>query len=306
MKKRLFSLLIVVGVAFSLLLTGCGRDLDELVLPEAGDAEEEQELPEAGETEEEPEEPEVRETVTLVVGATPTPHAQILEQVVDVLYEEGIILEIVEFTDFILPNLALNDGELHANYFQHVPYMESFNNEHGTEIVPVEGGGIHYEPLGIYPGRSDDLNNVPEGAIIAIPNDVTNAARALNLLEANGLITLAEGAGLLATSRDIEDNPHNIEIYEVAAAQLARILPDVDFAVINGNFALQAGLTVENDALAAEDPESPAAQTYMNVVAVRAGDEDNPVIRRLVEVIQSEEIRQFILENYQGAVVPLF
>ena len=280
-KKRLLSLLIVVSVAFSILLTGCGRDSqEELALPAAGD------------------------TVTLIVGATPTPHAQILEQVVDVLYEEGIILDIVEFTDFVLPNLALNDGELHANYFQHVPYMESFNDEHGTEVVPV--GGIHYEPLGIYPGRSNDLGNIPEGAIIAIPNDVTNAARALNLLEANGLITLAEGAGLLATSRDIVDNPHNIEVYEVAAAQLARTLPDVDFAVINGNFALQAGLTVENDALAAEDPESPAAQTYMNVVAVRAGDEDNPVIRRLVEVIQSEEIRQFILENYQGAVVPLF
>jgi len=281
MKRRILSLLIVVIVAFSLLQIGCGRDSgDELALPAPG------------------------ETITLVVGATPTPHAQILEQVVDVLYEEGIILEIVEFTDFVLPNLALNDGELHANYFQHVPYMESFNNEHGTEVVPV--GGIHYEPLGIYPGRSDSLDNIPDGAIIAIPQDVTNAARALNLLEANGLITLAEGAGLLATARDIEYNPHNIEIYEVAAAQLARILPDVDFAVINGNFALQAGLTVERDALAAEDPNSPAAQTYMNVVAARAGYEDNPVILRLVEVIQSEAIRQFILDNFQGAVVPLF
>ena len=280
-RKRIFGLLVVVILAFSILPPGCGRDSDEeLALPAAG------------------------ETVTIVVGATPTPHAQILEQVVDVLYEEGIILEIVEFTDFVLPNLALNDGELHANYFQHRPYMESFNNEHGTNVVPV--GGIHYEPLGIYPGRSDDLSDIPEGAIIAIPNDVTNAARALNLLEANGLITLAEGAGLLATSRDIVYNPHNIEIYEVAAAQLARILPDVNFAVINGNFALQAGLTVERDALASEDPESEAAQTYMNVVAARAGYEDNPVILRLVEVIQSEEIRQFILDNFQGAVVPLF
>ena len=280
-RKRIFSLLVVVILAFSIFPTGCGRGSDEeLALPAAG------------------------ETVTLVVGATPTPHAQILEQVVDVLYEEGIILEIVEFTDFVLPNLALNDGELHANYFQHRPYMESFNNEHGTNVVPV--GGVHYEPLGIYPGRSNDLNDIPEGAIIAIPNDVTNAARALNLLEANGLITLAEGAGLLATSRDIEYNPLNIEIYEVAAAQLARILPDVNFAVINGNFALQAGLTVERDALASEDPESEAAQTYMNVVATRAGYEDNPVILRLVEVIQSEAIRQFILDNFQGAVVPLF
>ena len=280
-RKSILSLLIVVGVAFSLLFTGCGRNVEEeLALPAAG------------------------ETVTLVVGATPTPHAQILEQVVDVLYAEGIILDIVEFTDFVLPNLALNDGELHANFFQHRPYMTNFNEEHGTNVVPV--GGVHYEPLGVYPGRSNDLNNIPDGAIIAIPNDVTNAARALNLLEANGLITLAEGAGLLATSRDIEYNPHNIEIYEVAAAQLARILPDVDFAVINGNFALQAGLTVERDALASEDPESAAADAYMNVIAARAGYEDNPVILRLVEVVQSEEIRQFILDNYQGAVVPLF
>jgi len=280
-RKSILSLFIVVGVAFSLLFTGCGRnEEEELALPAAG------------------------ETVTLVVGATPTPHAQILEQVVDVLYEEGIILDIVEFTDFVLPNLALNDGELHANFFQHRPYMTNFNEEHGTNVVPV--GGVHYEPLGVYPGRSNDLNNIPDGAIIAIPNDVTNAARALNLLEANGLITLAEGAGLLATSRDIEYNPHNIEIYEVAAAQLARILPDVDFAVINGNFALQAGLTVERDALASEDPESAAADAYMNVIAARAGYENNPVILRLVEVVQSEEIRQFILSNYQGAVVPLF
>ena len=280
-RKSILSLLIIVGVAFSLLFTGCGRNEEEVL-----------ELPAAG------------ETVTLVVGATPTPHAQILEQVVDVLYEEGIILDIVEFTDFVLPNLALNDGELHANFFQHRPYMTNFNEEHGTNVVPV--GGVHYEPLGVYPGRSNDLNNIPDGAIIAIPNDVTNAARALNLLEANGLITLAEGAGLLATSRDIEYNPHNIEIYEVAAAQLARVLPDVDFAVINGNFALQAGLTVERDALASEDPESAAADAYMNVIAARAGYEDNPVILRLVEVVQSEEIRQFILDNYQGAVVPLF
>lgn len=280
-RKNILNILILVVALFLVSLVGCARASgDELALPRRG------------------------ETVTLVVGATPTPHAQILEQVVDVLYEDGIILEIVEFTDFILPNLALHDGELHANFFQHRPYMFNFNDEHGTDVVPV--GGIHYEPLGIYPGRSDDLNNIPEGAIIAIPQDTTNAARALNLLEANGLITLAEGAGLLATVRDIEDNPHNLDIHEVAAAQIPRMLPDVDFAIINGNFALQAGLTVERDALASEDVDSEAADSYMNVVATRAGYEDNPVILRLVEVMQSEEIRQFILNNYQGAVVPLF
>ena len=282
-KKAISILLSTVLITMVLTMSACGRggnDALDLQLPGEG------------------------ETVTLVIGATPAPHAEVLALVADMLEEEGIILDIREFTDFQVPNTVLGYGDIDANYFQHQPFLTSFNENQGTDIVAV--GGIHYEPLGIYPGQSNDLENIADGATIAIPNDVTNAARALNLLETNGLITLRPDAGLMATVIDIVDNPHNLDIIEIEAPQLPRVLEDVDFAVINGNFALQAGLSVSRDALAYELVESEAAQTYTNILAVRSGDEDNPVILRLLEAMQSEEVRAFIEERYDGAVVPVF
>jgi len=247
---------------------------------------------------------EAAANTTLRIGATPTPHAEILEQVKPLLEEKGVTLEITVFTDFVQPNLALDGGDLDANFFQHVPYMNSFNTERGTNIVAVDQ--VHYEPMGLYPGRSDSLEDIQDGAIIAIPNDVTNGARALLLLESAGLITLDPNAGVAATVRDITENEKNLDIVEMEAALIPRALPDVDFAVLNGNFALQADLSVANDALVYEDPNSLAAETYANVIAVNAGNEQNEAILKLIEVIHSVEIRDFIFNQYQGAVLPMF
>lgn len=240
---------------------------------------------------------------TIVVGASPAPHAEILEQAKPLLEEKGYKLEIQEFTDYVLPNTALNDGDLDANYFQHKPYMDSFNEEKKTELVAV--ASIHYEPFGIYAGKTASIEELKDGATIAVPNDTTNEARALLLLEAQGLIKLKEDAGITATKMDIVENPKNLEIFEIEAAQIPRSLQDVDLAVINGNYALEAGLSVENDALAIEDSDSIGATTYGNVIAVKAGTENDEKIKALIEVLQSEEIKAFIEKNYNGAVVPL-
>ena len=240
--------------------------------------------------------------VTLKVGASPTPHAEILAVVKDLLAEEGITLEIVEFTDYIQPNLAVEEGEIDANYFQHITYLESFNEERGTHLVSA--GSIHYEPLGIYPGKQSDLAAITDGAEIAVPNDTTNEARALLLLQEQGLITLNADAGINATVNDITDNPHNISFIELAAEQIPRSLPDFDFAVINGNYALQAGLNASTDALAVETSDSEAVQKYVNVVAVKEGNENSEGIQALVSVLKSDEIRQYIEDTYQGSVVP--
>lgn len=239
----------------------------------------------------------------ITVGASPTPHAEILEVAKEQLEEEGYELIIKEYTDYVIPNEALEAGDLDANYFQHLPYLEDYNAENGTELVSI--GTVHYEPFGIYAGKSDSLENVQEGAIVAVPNDTTNEARALLLLEDNGLITLKDGVGLEATINDIVDNPYNLDIKELEAAQLARSLSDVDYAVINGNYAIDAGLNV-SDALAAEDETSEAAQTYANVVAVRADEVDEPKIQALIKALQSDGVKDFIAENYNGAVVALF
>jgi len=245
-----------------------------------------------------------QDAYTLTIGATASPHAEILDFVVPMMEERGITLNVVVFNDFIQPNVALHEGDLDANYFQHVPYLDSFNEARGWSLTPV--GAVHYEPLGIYPGRTTSLDALQDGALIAIPNDPTNGARALLLLEANGLITLNPDAGITATVRDVVDNPMNLNIREMEAAQIPRALQDVDLAVINGNFAMQAGLNVKEDALAFEDPDSPAAQTYKNVIVVRKGDEANPAVTILLEVLHSEEVRNFIEEKYNGAVVPIF
>ncbi len=239
----------------------------------------------------------------LTVGASPAPHAEILEAARSVLNEKGYDLDIVEYTDYVQPNLALDAGDLDANYFQHLPYLEQFCQERGTKLVSA--AAIHYEPFGIYAGNAESLDAVPDGGRVAVPNDATNEARALLLLEANGLITLDEEAGINATKNDIVENPKNLEIFELEAAQIPRSLTDVDIAVINGNYAIDAGLNIA-DALAVEDSESIGATTYANVVAVQEGHESDPGITALVEALQSDEVKQYMEDTYQGAVVPLF
>ncbi len=239
----------------------------------------------------------------IVVGASVTPHSEILEIARPLIEEAGYTLEIVEFTDYVLPNTALDEGDLDANFFQHLPYLEEFNAEKGTEIVSA--ADTHFEPFGIYGGKVTDLSEIQEGATVAVPNDTTNEARALLLLEAEGFITLAEDAGLTATVLDIVENPLNLEIVEIEAAQLVRTLEDVDIACINGNYALEGGLSVA-DALATESEESLAAETFANIIAVREGSEDDEKTQVLVDAVLSDEVRTFIEETYEGAVVPVF
>ncbi|MED9904741.1 MAG: MetQ/NlpA family ABC transporter substrate-binding protein [Lachnospiraceae bacterium] len=238
----------------------------------------------------------------ITVAASAVPHAEILEMAKPLLAEQGYTLEITVFDDYVQPNEVVEAGDFDCNYFQHAPYLESFNEERGTHLVSV--GGIHYEPLGIYPGSESDLTALSDGATIAVPNDTTNEARALLLLQENGIITLKEDAGLLATVKDIEENPYNVKIVELESAQIARTLQDVSFGVLNGNYAMQAGLNAKTDALAYETADSTAAQTYVNIVVVKEGNEDHKDVQALVEVLKSDAITQFINDNYGGAVVP--
>jgi len=239
----------------------------------------------------------------LRVGASITPHAEILKIAQPILAEQGITLEIVEFTDYVQPNTATESGDLLANYFQHQPYLDGFNTDHGTHLVSV--AAIHYEPFGIYAGKTVSIDALQDGAIISVPNDGTNEGRALKLLEAQGLIRLKDGAGMDAGALDIAENPKNLEIKELEAAQLTLSLQDVDLAVINGNYAIQAGLNAVTDALAVEAQDSDAAQTYANVLVVKEGNEKDPRILALVEALKSEAVKQYILETYKGAVVPM-
>ena len=238
----------------------------------------------------------------LVVGASPAPHAEILEAARDLLADKGYDLEIVEYTDYVQPNNALESGDLDANYFQHVPYLDSFNEEKGTHLVEV--GKIHYEPFGIYPGTKSSLDDIADGDVIAVPNDTTNEARALLLLQDNGIITLKDGAGLEATVNDIAENPYNVEIQELAAESVARVADEVAYVVLNGNYALQAGFSVAKDALAYEKSDSEAAKTYVNVIVVKEGNENNEGVKALVDVLKSDEIKKFINDTYDGAVIP--
>ena len=242
------------------------------------------------------------ELETVTVGASPAPHAEILEAAKDAMAAKGYDLEIVEYVDYVQPNLALESGDLDANYFHYITYLEDFNAERGTHLVSA--GSIHYEPFGIYAGKTASLEELADGAQVAVPNDATNEARALLLLEAQGLIKLQDGAGLAATKNDIVENPKNLDIVEIEAAQIPRSLSSVDVAVINGNYAIDAGLSVA-DALAVEASDSEAAEKYANVVAVQEGHENDPAIQALVEVLKSDEIKDFIETTYAGAVVPL-
>ncbi len=243
------------------------------------------------------------EDTVITVGASPTPHAQILAAVSDQLAEDGYTLNVVEYNDYVLPNTALESGELDANYFQHITYLNDFNAENGTHLV--DAAGIHFEPFGLYAGKTASIDALADGATIAVPNDTTNEARALLLLEQEGLIKLKEGAGLSATVVDIAENPKNLNIQEVEAAQLPRVLNDVDMAAINGNYALEAGLSVA-DAIATESDEGEAAKAYMNVIAVKEGTEDSDKIKALVKALQSDAVKAYLDDTYNGAVVALF
>ena len=269
MKKKILSAFVVLSV-ITALFTGCSKEEGAQVIK---------------------------------VGATPTPHAEILEIIKDNLAEKGYTLDIVEYNDYIIPNNATESGELDANYFQHQPYLDDFNAENGTHLVSV--AGVHFEPFGIYAGKTSSLDALQEGAVVAVPNDTTNEARALLLLEAQGFIKLREGAGMTATAADIVENPLKLAIKELEAAQVARTVKDVDIACINGNYAAEAGYKV-SDALATESADSLAAQTYVNIVVVKEGNEETEKTKALVEAVLSDEVRDYINSQYDGGVVPVF
>ena len=238
-------------------------------------------------------------TTKIVVGATPEPHAALLSLVVDDLAAQGITLEVKEFTDYVTPNDAVEYGEIDANYFQHIPYLESFNTEHGYHLV--NAGGIHVEPIALYSSKYSSLSDIPNGAVVAIPNDPTNEGRALLLLQSAGLIKLKDNAGLEAIPLDIEENPKNLKFSEIEAATLPRILSDVDAAVINGNYAIPAGLVATRDGLFVEGADSP----YVNVIAVKAGNENNPAVKALVEALKSDKVKAYVAEHYKNGEVVL-
>ena len=289
--KKLVSLLCTAALTAGL-LAGCSGGTSSTPAPEGSAA-----------PEPTPAETSSLEGTTLTVGATPAPHAEILEVVKELLAEEGITLDIVEYTDYVQPNNAVEDGSLDANYFQHITYMNDFNEQYGTHLVSA--AEVHYEPMALYAGKVTSLDELPDGALIGVPNDATNEARALLVLQQEGLITLDENAGITATINDIVDNPKNLEFSEMEAAQLPLRLADLDMAVINGNYAIDAGLSMA-DALAIESADGDAATAYVNVLAVKEGRESDPAIQALAEALCSQEVKDFIDENYAGAVVAVF
>ena len=302
MKKKALAVLLT-GVLAAGILAGCGSTEEAVERPTMEEAAEETSEEGTAPVEEEaPAEETVEEKGTIKVAASPTPHAEILEAAKPILAEQVWNLEVTVFDDYILPNQVVDSGELDANYFQHIPYLDEFNAERGTHLV--NAGGIHYEPFGIYPGTKKTLDEVADGDVIAVPNDTTNEARALLLLQDNGLIKLKDGAGLTATVQDIEENPHNLEIQELEAAQVPRVVGEVAYVVLNGNYALQADFSVAKDSIAYESSDSEAAKTYVNVIAVAEGNENNEGIKALVDVLKSDEIKQYINDNYDGAVIP--
>ena len=276
MKKKILALALA-GVLVVGALTGCGSSKSESSEKKTDDKK-------------------------ITVAASATPHAEILEEAKTLLKDKGYELEVKVFDDYVQPNNVVESGEFDANYFQHVPYLEQFNEEKGTHLVVA--GKIHYEPFGIYPGTKKDLKDIAKGDKIAVPNDTTNEARALLLLQDNGIIKLKDGAGIKATVNDIEENPNNIEIVELEAAQVPRVVNEVAYVVLNGNYALEANYTVKKDALAYEKSDSEAAKTYVNVIAVKEGNENSDKIKALVDVLKSDEIKDFINEKYDGAVIP--
>ena len=288
--KKLASLLLTGVLSFGL-LAGCGSGTSTTNTPAPGGS---QAPTESGSS---------LEGTVIRVAASPTPHAEILKVAKEVLAEQGITLEIEEFTDYIQPNTVTEDGQVDANYFQHITYLNDYNAENGTHLVSV--AELHYEPFGIYAGKTASLEELADGAQVGVPNDPTNEGRALLLLQQEGLITLKEGVGLTATKLDIAENPKNLQIEELDAAQLPRSLDSLDLAVINGNYALQAGLNAA-DALAVEATDGEAAQAYVNVLAVKEGREEDLAILALVDALKSDEVKAFMEETWPGAVVPMF
>lgn len=287
MKKRVLAVLLagVLAVAGLTACGGSGKGSDSGSKPDSGSD------PDSGSS----------ASKTIKVAASATPHAEILEEARGLLEAEGYDLEVTIFNDYVQPNEVVESGDFDANYFQHIPYLESFNEEKGTHLV--NAGGIHYEPFGIYPGTKKSLDELEEGDTIAVPNDTTNEARALLLLQDNGVIKLKEGAGLNATVNDIEENTKNVKIEELEAAQVSRVVGEVAFVVLNGNYALEANYSVKSDAIAYEKSDSEAARTYVNVIAVKEGNEDNEAVQALVKVLKSDDIKKFIDEKYDGAVI---
>lgn len=281
MKKKLFSLALALSLTLS--LAACGGDSGASSAPAASAP---------------------AETVTLKVAASPTPHAEILRQVQSVLAEQGIDLQITEYGDYVIPNTAVEEGDEDVNYFQHLPYLEQFNAENGTHLVSV--APIHYEPFGIYPCKSASLEELPDGATVAVPNDATNEARALQLLAAQGLIEIDPAAGLKATPNDITSNPKNLQFMELEAAMMPQVTTEVDIAAINGNYALQAGFSSAADAIALEDPNSEAARTFANIIVVKEGNESNAAVLALVEALQSDAVKEYINTTYENNVLPSF
>jgi D-methionine transport system substrate-binding protein len=298
MKKKALALIAVAALSMSV-LAGCGSNDNETSTEAAVETVQQTESTEESTTE--TQQAESDEDKVIKVAATAVPHAELLEQAKPILEEEGYTLEVEVFNDYVQPNNVVEAGDFDANYFQHIPYLEQFNEENGTHLV--NAGGIHYEPFGLYPGTETDLANI-EGATIAVPNDTTNEARALLLLQDNGYLTLKEGVGLDATKVDIVENPYNIELVELEAAQIPRNLPDVSFAIMNGNYAMEAGYSVAEDALVYESPDSEAAATYVNVIAVKEGNENSPKIQALVAALKSDTIKQYIEDTYDGGVIP--
>ena len=295
MKKKFIAGILTAALALGT-LTACGDSGTAANAPATEDgAETEASAADSGATQ-----AEAKGTIT--VAASATPHAEILEQAKPILAEQGWTLEVTVFNDYVQPNMVVESGEFDANYFQHIPYLDSFNAEQNTHLV--NAGGIHYEPFGIYPGTKSDLTALEKGDVIAVPNDTTNEARALLLLQDNGIITLKDGVGLEATVRDIVDNPKEIEIEELEAAQVPRVKDEVAFVVLNGNYALEAGFTVSKDSVAYEKSDSEAAQTYVNVIAVKEGNENSDAIKALVDVLKSDDIVKYINDNYDGGVIP--
>ena len=282
MKKR-FVTVLAAAVLSAALLAGCGGGSSS-----SSSAQPEQAAEDAG-------------AKKITVAASPVPHSEILEAAKPLLAEKGYELDIKVFEDYVQPNEVVISGDIDCNYFQHIPYLESYNEEKGSDLVIA--GKIHYEPFGIYPGTKSSLEEIGDGDVIAVPNDTSNEARALLLLQENGIIKLKDGAGLTATKQDIAENPHNVEIKELEAAQIPHVKDEVAYAVMNGNYALEAGFSVAKDAVAYEKSDSEAAKTYVNVIAVKAGNEENEGIKALVEVLKSDEIKKFIDERYEGAVV---
>ena len=296
--KKLTALLLTGALAVSA-LTGCGSSSSDKA---ADTTDKTEEATDAAEDTADTAKAADGELTTIKVAASATPHAEILEQAKPLLAEQGYDLEVTVFDDYVQPNLVVESGDFDANYFQHIPYLDSFNEEKGTHLV--NAGGIHYEPFGIYPGTKKSLDELAEGDSIAVPNDTTNEARALLLLQDNGIIKLKDGAGLTATKTDIVENPKNVEIVELEAAQVARVVDETAYVVLNGNYALEAGYSVGKDALAYETSDSEAAKTYVNVIAVKEGNENSDAIKALVDTLKSDDIKNYINETYEGAVIP--